>query len=59
MARYDTVIRNGQVAWPEVDAWRLQLHDELDAAFATTKLPDRPDYERVNAFLLRARRSMT
>lgn len=52
-------IRNGQVAWPEVDAWRLQLHDELDAAFASTKLPDRPDYERVNAFLLKARRSMT
>jgi hypothetical protein len=52
-------IRHGQLPWPEVDAWRLQLHDEFDAAFAATSLPDRPDYARVNAFLVRARRSMT
>ena len=52
-------IRNGQLPWPEVDAWRLHLHDEFDAAFANTNLPDRPDYDRVNAFLIKARRSMT
>jgi hypothetical protein len=52
-------IRNGQRPWPEVDAWRLELHDEFDAAFATTHLPDRPDYAAANAFLVRARRSMT
>ena len=50
-------IRDGQVPWPQVDAWRLALHHELDVAFATTKLPEYPEVERVNAFLLKARRS--
>jgi predicted nucleotidyltransferase len=50
-------IRDGQTAWEEVDAWRLELHKEFDAAFASTNLPEQPDYERVNAFLVKARRS--
>lgn len=49
-------IRRGQVPWEEVNAWRLSLHGDFDAAFAATRLPERPDYERVNAFLVRARR---
>jgi hypothetical protein len=52
-------IRDGRATWAEVDAWRLRLHEDFDAAFATTALPDRPDYARVNDFLVRARRSMT
>lgn len=52
------VIRRGELSWEEVDAWRLELHRAFDAAFAETTLPDRPDVERVNAFLLKARRSM-
>jgi uncharacterized protein len=51
-------IRRGEVAWEEIDAWRLQLHRDFDAAFARTRLPERPDFERANAWLLRARRSM-
>jgi uncharacterized protein len=51
-------IRNGEVPWDEVDAWRQQLEAELDDALARTHLPDRPDRERVEAFLLRARRSV-
>jgi hypothetical protein len=50
-------IRDGQVAWHDIDAWRLELHRELDAAYAATRLPDRPDYDAANRFLLRARRS--
>ena len=50
-------VRRGEVAWEEVNRWRLALHGEFDAAFAETRLPERPDYERVNAFLVRARRS--
>jgi hypothetical protein len=50
-------IRNGGVPWPEVDAWRLHLHRELDAAYTSTRLPDRPDYQAANRFLLKARRS--
>ena len=30
---------------------------DLEAAFAATKLPERPDYARANDFLVRARRS--
>jgi predicted nucleotidyltransferase len=49
-------IRRGEVPWEEVERWRLRLHHEFNAAFETTKLPERPDYERANAFLIRARR---
>ncbi len=51
-------IRNGEVPWEEVDAWRLSLHADFDAAFSRTRLPERPDYERVNGLLVRARMSM-
>ncbi len=51
-------IRAGQAPWGEVNAWRLELHREFDETFASTKLPEQPDYARVNAFLVRARRSM-
>jgi predicted nucleotidyltransferase len=51
-------VRRGERPWDEVDAWRLQLHEEFDAAFNRTQLPERPDYERINAFLIKARRSM-
>lgn len=49
-------IRRGEVSWDEVENWRLGLHQEFNAAFETTKLPERPDYERANAFLISARR---
>ena len=51
-------IRRGEAPWDEIDRWRLSLHQEFDHAFAQTRLPERPDYERVNAFLIKARRSM-
>jgi hypothetical protein len=35
------------------------LHPDFDAAAEATKLPDRPDYARANALLLKARREMT
>jgi hypothetical protein len=49
-------IRRGEVPWEDVENWRLNLHQEFNAAFETTKLPERPDYERANAFLISARR---
>lgn len=51
-------IRAGETPWEAVNAWRLELHREFEAAFAATELPERPDYERVNDFLIRARRRM-
>jgi hypothetical protein len=50
-------IRRGEVSWQEVNAWRKELHREFDAAWAMTKLPEHPEYDRVNAFLAKARRS--
>jgi hypothetical protein len=51
-------IRRGEVEWPEINEWRLALHKEVDVVFGKTALPDRPDYERANAFLVWARRQM-
>ena len=50
-------IRDGRMPWDDVDRWRLSLHEEFERAFVETKLPERPDYERVNAFLIGARRA--
>lgn len=51
-------IRLGHVSWEEVNDWRLQLHKQFDAAFESSKLPDRPDYEQANRLLIKARREM-
>jgi len=51
-------IRKGEMAWSEVNNWRLDLHKQFDRAFENTNLPERPDYERVNRFLIAARQSM-
>lgn len=51
-------IRRGELTWEEVNAWRFDLHREFDDAFTKTSLPKQPDYDRANAFLIEARRSM-
>jgi uncharacterized protein len=50
-------IRREEMPWDEVDAWRLKLHKEFDEALHISKLPERPDYERANDYLVNARRS--
>lgn len=50
-------IRRGEVPWEQTEAWRLSLHADFEQAFTETKLPERPDYERASAFLLKARRA--
>ena len=49
-------IKRGDTPLDEADHWRRELQDDFGRAFQTTDLPDRPDYERVNAFLIDARR---
>jgi predicted nucleotidyltransferase len=49
-------IRRGDVAWGDVEQWRKHLHAEFNSAYEQTSLPQRPDYERVNDFLVMARR---
>lgn len=51
-------IRDGETSWEDVNEWRLEMHRRMDGAFAETKLPERPDYARANAFLVKARRAM-
>jgi len=51
-------IRHGEMPWEAVDAWRLRLHAEFDAALAATRLLDHPGYRRADTFLRQARRSM-
>ena len=49
-------IKRGEVSFAEADTWRKRLQVEFEQAFQQTTLPDRPDYERVNAFLIHARK---
>ena len=50
-------IKKGEVPWEDVEKWRLSLHKDFEKAFRETSLPERPDYERANRFLIKARRS--
>jgi hypothetical protein len=51
-------VKRGELPWPEVDAWRRELHRDFELALNETKLPERPDYEAANLFLLKARHQM-
>jgi hypothetical protein len=44
--------------WAEVGAWRKELQRDFERALAETKLPERPDCEPANRFLIKARREM-
>ena len=48
-------VKAGAVPWREVNAWRGELHKDFERALTATKLPERPDYEAANGFLLGAR----
>ncbi len=51
-------IKRGEMLWESINDWRLLLHKEFEQAFSLTKLPERPDYEKVNKFLIKARNEM-
>lgn len=51
-------IRDGQMPWENVEAWRRELHAAFENEFENTKLPERPDYARANDLLVKARRRM-
>lgn len=51
-------VKRGEMPWPEVDVWRKELHRDFEHALIETKLPERPDYEAANCFLVKARREM-
>ncbi|MEA2827552.1 MAG: uncharacterized protein QOG43_1991 [Actinomycetota bacterium] len=51
-------IKGGEVSWKEVEEWRFQLHRDFDAALLDSPLPELPDYERVDGFVVDVRRRM-
>ena len=51
-------VKRGDLPWPEVNTWRKELHRDFERALAETNLPERPDYEAANRFLVKARRQM-
>ena len=51
-------IKKGEVPWDDVEKWRLSLHKDFDKAFEETTLPERPNYEKANQLLIKARRSV-
>jgi predicted nucleotidyltransferase len=51
-------VKRGEIPWAEVDTWRKELHRDFEHALTETKLPERPDYETANRFLIKARREM-
>jgi uncharacterized protein len=51
-------IRYGEMPWEAVNSWRLALHKEFELAKSNSCLPERPDYEKANAFLIKARQEM-
>ena len=43
-------VKRGELPWSEVNRWRQELHCDFERALATTKLSERPDYERPTVF---------
>lgn len=51
-------VRRGELVWDEVDAWRKDLHRDFERALEESTLPEQPDYDAANRFLIKARASM-
>lgn len=49
-------IKAGNLSWDEIDRWRLQLHRDFENAAETTSLPEHPNYDAANRYLVMARR---
>lgn len=51
-------VKRGETTLAEIERWLRELQEAYEPALRATSLPERPDKERVNAWLLRARRSV-
>ncbi|MBI2929928.1 MAG: nucleotidyltransferase domain-containing protein [Verrucomicrobia bacterium] len=52
------VVKRGDMPWTEVDAWRKELHRDLERVLAEARLAERLDQAAANRFLIKARREM-
>lgn len=50
-------IKYERMSFGDADRWRRELQESFSNAFESTTLPDRPDYQRANEFLIHARRA--
>ena len=48
-------VKRGEVPWDEVTAWAGRLQDDLAAAAGSTRLPERPDTDRIDRVLVAVR----
>ena len=51
-------VRSGQFSFEEVRQQALALDREFQVAFESTSLPEQPDFELIDQFLIDARRAM-
>jgi hypothetical protein len=51
-------VKRGELPWTDVNDWRKELHHNFENALGETQLPERPNYEKANEFLINARRQM-
>ena len=51
-------IRNGELSFEEIREHALRLDRQFQAEFETTTLPDQPDFQAVDQFLIEARSTM-
>jgi len=51
-------IKRGEVPFEQCEKWRRELHVRFDKALKNTTMPERPDYDAANTWLLKARLSM-
>src|SRR5262249_16272035 len=51
-------IRNGGLSFEEVKRKAVELNKHFQQTFEETSLPEQPDFAQVDAFLIRARRSV-
>jgi hypothetical protein len=49
-------VRRGELAWEQVEQWRLELHRQIDDAVVRSPLPAGPQIERVDDWLRSVRR---
>jgi hypothetical protein len=49
-------VRHGELAWEQVEQWRLELHRQIDDAVVRSPLPAGPQIERVDDWLRSVRR---
>lgn len=50
-------VKSGHLTWEAAGAWREELHRDFERAFAETSLPERPDHDAAQDWLIGARRA--